>query len=146
MLTTPHLLVGAAIGAHLPHAWEVVPLSAASHFILDSVPHIQGYIEVEDLEKREIVFLAADVLIGVGMVAFIALRSQNAEMVWVGALAAILPDFHHIAQVIFGPNSLRRYNSLHLKFHWKRDMKILPGVATQAITILAAILVALWHP
>ena len=32
----------------MPYAWQVVPAAAASHFILDSIPHVQGYIEVAD--------------------------------------------------------------------------------------------------
>ncbi len=141
MLTTPHLLVGAAIGSGLPAAWQVVPLAAASHFVLDSVPHIQGYIEVEDLEKKEAAFLIIDITLGLGLVAVFSLGNPAGEMMWIGALSAILPDFHHIFQVIFGPGSLGRYHKFHMKFHWKRDVRLIPGIATQILAIFAAILV-----
>ena len=141
MLNTPHLLVGAAIGSSLPEAWQIVPVAAASHFVFDSLPHFQGYIEVEDLEKKEVAFLAADIIFGLGLVTFFSPGSPRGDLMWVGALAAILPDFHHIFQVVFGPDSLKRYHKFHMKFHWKKDMKLLPGVATQIITILAAVLI-----
>ncbi|MEX0617090.1 MAG: hypothetical protein WD231_04800 [Candidatus Woykebacteria bacterium] len=142
MLTTPHLLVGAAIGSALPEAWQVVPVAAASHFVFDSIPHIQGYIEVEDLEKKEVLFLTADLLFGLGLLAVLALNSPVGELMWIGGIAAILPDFHHIIQVIFGPEALSRYHKLHMKFHWKKPMSVLPGVATQVITVLVAIVIA----
>lgn len=140
MLTTPHLLVGAAIGSQAPYAWQVVPLAAASHFVLDSIPHVQGYIEVEDLTKSEAVFLAGDLAFGLIIVAVLAYNNPAAELIWLGALAAILPDFHHILQVLFGPETLKKYHDIHMKFHFKKEMKKLPGFATQIFTIFLAIL------
>ena len=32
----------------MPYAWQVVPEGATYHFVLDSRPHVQGYIEVAD--------------------------------------------------------------------------------------------------
>lgn len=52
MLTTPHLLVGAAIGAQFNNPYIVVPAAVASHFVLDSVPHLMGIVEVHDLDKK----------------------------------------------------------------------------------------------
>ena len=140
MLTTPHLLVGAAIGSQAPYAWQIVPLAAASHFVLDSIPHVRGYIEVEDLKISEATFLIGDLTIGLGLVGLLAVNSPVGEMLWIGALAAILPDFHHILQVLFGPDTLKKYNNFHMKFHFKRDMRIIPGFATQILTIFLAIL------
>ncbi len=140
MLTTPHILIGAAIGSQLPHAWQIVPAAAASHFLLDSIPHVQGYIDVEDLGKKEVVFLLADIAVGVGILTVLTVGNPIGEMLWIGAIAAMLPDFHHISQVLFGPGSLSRYQKLHMKFHWKRDMKFIPGVATQILIIFVSFL------
>ena len=142
MLTTPHLIVGAAIGSQMPNAWQVVPVAAASHFLLDSVPHLQGKIEVEDLEKKEVLFLLADLFIGFGILFLISFNSPVRELMWVGALAAILPDFHHIVQVLFGPDALKRYHNFHMKFHFEKDMKLLPGLATQILTVIAAVFIS----
>lgn len=142
MLTTPHLLVGAAIGSQMPNAWQVVPVAAASHFLLDSIPHFQGKIEVEDLEKKEVLFLLADLFVGFGILFLISFNSPVRELMWVGALSAVLPDFHHIIQVLFGQDAMKQYHSLHMKFHFKKDMRLIPGFATQIITIVAAIFIA----
>ena len=140
MLSTPHILIGAAIGSQIPYAWQVVPAAAASHFVLDSIPHVQGYIEVEDLKKKEMVFLLTDLAVGFGILTILSLGSPVGGLMWVGGLAAILPDFHHIFQTLFGPQSLKKYDRWHMKFHWKKDMRFIPGVATQLFTIFLAIL------
>ena len=139
MLTTPHLLVGAAIGSQVPYAWQVVPLAAASHFVLDSFPHAQGYIDVEDLKKNEAAFLLGDLALGLSLVAFLAFNNPAGELMWVGAIAAILPDFHHILQVLFGPETLKKYHNIHMKFHFKKEIRIMPGLATQILTVFLAI-------
>ena len=78
MLNTPHLLVGVAIGSQLPNAWQVVPLAAFSHFVLDSVPHIQGYIEVEDLNKKEVLDFLIDNVQAGDVVVVMAVGGFNA--------------------------------------------------------------------
>lgn len=140
MLTTPHLVFGAAVGAYFDKAIYVVPLAAASHFLLDSLPHLQGYIEVEDFNKKDILLLLADASVGIMLVAILAFSDPKTELIILGAFSAYLPDFHHIYQVLFGPDKLTRYNKLHRKFHWKRDMRILPGMATQIVVAVLAVL------
>lgn len=39
MLETPHVAVGAAIALKIPNPFIAVPLSLASHFVLDTIPH-----------------------------------------------------------------------------------------------------------
>lgn len=141
MLTTPHLIVGAAIGAHFHNPMVIAPAAAASHFLLDSIPHLMGIIEVEDLDKKDLVFVALDVVLGVGLVYFFARNNPNSELLWLGAFCAMLPDFHHTFQALFGPDKLERYDRLHLKFHYKKPMDIVPGMATQIVTVILAIMV-----
>lgn len=139
MLTTPHLLVGAAIGAHFNNPMLVVPAAAASHFVLDSVPHLMGFIEVEDLDKKDVAFVIGDVVLGVSLVYLLSHNNPHGELMWLGAFCAMLPDFHHTFQVLFGPDKLQRYDNLHLKFHYKKPINLIPGIATQVVTVLAAI-------
>jgi hypothetical protein len=139
MLTTPHLLVGAAIGAHFHNPMVIAPAAAASHFILDSLPHLMGFIEVEDLDKKDVAFVIGDVLLGTGLVFLLARGNPNSELIWLGAFCAMLPDFHHTFQAIFGPDKLQKYDNWHLKFHYKKPMQILPGIATQIVTVIFAV-------
>ena len=143
MLTTPHLLVGAAIGASVHNPIIVATGAAGSHFILDSVPHLGFFINVEDLGKKDILIVVGDVLLGLALLLVLTYHNPNAEMIYLGAFCAFLPDFHHTFQVLFGREKLQRYSKLHLRFHYKKHMKTLPGIATQVLTIVAAILVIL---
>src|SRR3989344_8632865 len=139
MLTTPHLLVGAALGAQIGLPILTVPVAGASHFVLDWVPHLMGIVEVEDLDKKDVFFVLGDVLLGIAILIFLSQGNPHWKMLWVGAIAAVLPDFHHLAQVLFGPDALKRYDKVHMKFHYKKDMNVLVGMATQIATCGLAI-------
>lgn len=139
MLTTPHLLVGAAIGSQFHNPYLVVPTAVASHFVLDSVPHLMGIVEVHDLDKKDIVFVAGDVILGVCLVYILSLLTPQPEMIYLGAFSAMVPDFHHTFQALFGPHKLKKYTHFHLKFHYKKKMRLFPGMATQFLTVLIAI-------
>lgn len=139
MLTTPHLIVGAAIGASFQNPLLVAPAAAASHFILDSIPHIMGIVEVEDFDKKDAVFILGDIVLGLGLMLILTNNNPRSDLMWLGAFCAMLPDFHHTYQLLFGPEKLAKYDKWHLRFHYKKPMKLLPGFATQVATILLAI-------
>jgi len=40
MLSTPHVLVGGAIGRHVRAPYLALPLALVSHFALDAIPHV----------------------------------------------------------------------------------------------------------
>ena len=143
MLTTPHLLVGAAIGSQTQNPYIVVPAAVASHFVLDSLPHLMGIIEVHDLDKKDVAFVAGDVIVGISLVYIFSLLSPNPAMIYLGAFSAMIPDFHHTFQALFGPDKLKKYNNFHLRFHYKKRMGTLPGMTTQILTIFMA-MVFIW--
>jgi hypothetical protein len=139
MLTTPHLLVGGAIGTAIANPYLAVPIAASSHFLLDGIPHLMGIVDVEDLDKKDVLFVLGDVFLGLSILLLLSLGNPAWERLWIGAFAAILPDFHHLAQVLFGPDFMQRYTHLHLKFHYKKDIHVVTGVATQLATVFLAI-------
>ncbi len=139
MLTTPHLVVGAAIGATFNNPLLVAPAAVASHFVLDGVPHLMGIVEVEDLDKKDVAFVLGDVLLGVSLVTLLSRHNPQADLMWLGAFSAMVPDFHHTFQALFGPDKLHKYDQLHLKFHYKKPMPAVSGMATQVLTILLSI-------
>jgi hypothetical protein len=128
------MLLGAAIGSQINQVWLVAPLAAASHFIIDMFPHEDWVVEVEveDLNKKSILVIIADILIALGLVYLLARGTQNWELMWLGALCAGLPDVHHILHVLFGPEKFKKYSRAHGKFHWDKDLRFIPGVAAQA--------------
>lgn len=145
MLTTPHLLVGAAIGAQFNTPLEVAPLAAGSHFVLDGIPHLGNFIQVEDLEKKDIFFVVGDILLGLALLILLTNGNPKAELMWLGAFCAVLPDFHHIFQVVFGPDKLKRYTKAHRLFHYKKPISVFEGMATQIITVLGSLMLILIH-
>ncbi len=143
MLVTPHVLFGAAIGSSFDKVYLVAPLSVASHFVLDSIPHLQGFIEVEELEKKDLLIVFADVLLALSLVTLVSFGSPKWELIALGAFCAWVPDIHHIVHVLFGPEKLRRYTKAHKKFHWDKQIRFLPGIATQVLVAVGSFLLAL---
>lgn len=47
MLETPHVAVGVAIASKIPNPWIAIPLSFASHFVLDKIPHWNPHLYTE---------------------------------------------------------------------------------------------------
>ena len=78
---TTHVLVGAALGAHVGSPAAAVATGLTSHLILDLIPHH----DVAD-------WRGALVDVSVGAAAFYLLQSSLTAAGWWGALAAIFPD------------------------------------------------------
>lgn len=51
MLETPHVAVGVAIASKFPNPFIAIPLSFASHFVLDKIPHWNPHIYTETKTK-----------------------------------------------------------------------------------------------
>ncbi len=51
MLETPHVAVGVAIASKFPNPWIAIPLSFASHFVLDKIPHWNPHLYTETQKK-----------------------------------------------------------------------------------------------
>lgn len=47
MLETPHVAVGIAIASRFPNPFVAIPLSFASHFVLDRIPHWNPHLYTE---------------------------------------------------------------------------------------------------
>lgn len=47
MLESPHVALGVAIATKFPNPWVAIPLSFASHFLLDKVPHWNPHLYTE---------------------------------------------------------------------------------------------------
>lgn len=83
---TPHMVVGAALGARVRRPAAALALAFASHFVLDAVPHFDiGWINGPNLNA------AIDVTLGVTLCGIVAWKAGR----WAplaGALAAVLPE------------------------------------------------------
>ena len=147
MLETPHVVVGAAIATTVVNPALAIPLAFGSHFILEFVPHWNPHLNSEKkkygkITKQSTLIVAGDVVLALVLGGFIAYRalpdSVLAITILFACFAAVLPD------VIEGPYFFLDWKSKFID-RWilfqkslQVDTTVIPGLATQIITILAA--------
>ncbi len=139
MLELPHTAVGAMIGAKIANPLLSLPLSLASHFVLDIIPHWNPSLCTETKKhgkptKTSTVIVVFDTLASLVLGFFVASREPNINQsinVIACCFMAVLPD------VIEGPyfflkirpNWLERWIEFQHNFQ-TRAPKI-PGLLTQ---------------
>jgi len=99
MLLTPHILLGAAIGAKISNPGAIFALSFISHYFLDALPHYEYKIpglkgKSPDNKKIFIDFLklSVDLSIGAGLALFFLWNSPFLTGAVLGMLSALIPD------------------------------------------------------
>ena len=146
MLETPHVIVGAAIATKIANPLLSIPISFASHFILEKVPHWNPHLNTETekygkpTEKSTIIAIF-DVGISFLLGSFIALKNlpnmPQVINVYACCLAASIPDIVEAPYFFFGA----RDKLLKKWIDWQKsiqiDTKFVPGITTQLTTILA---------
>lgn len=136
MLTTPHAVTGAAIGALMPSPWLVVPVAIASHFVLDHIPHWQETLAPYTPTRRTYVRIVIDLTLAgllVGLVA--SWHPHHTAVVWLGAVAANAPDLDTLTVLLPGLRRgfVQRFWDWHCRI--QRETSELIGVYTQLATI-----------
>ena len=148
MLSTPHVIVGAAIGVKFVNPQIAVPVAFASHFILDMAPHWNPKIlsevrkqgTVSQLSQKFIVFDTVLALIAGITIAGLQPIQQSQKLVIIACcFFSVLPDllsvpylFLHQTKGIFGW-------WMSFKKSIQNDVGLFWGNATQTLTIVAAI-------
>lgn len=101
MLEFPHTAVGVAIASVIPNPFLAVPLSLASHFITDYVPHWNPHIHTEKkthghITTRTLVLLAVDagaaLIFGSWIAAQALPNTTQAINVLLCSFASVAPD------------------------------------------------------
>lgn len=95
MTATVHLLVGASTTAVTNNPYLAFFLGLLSHFILDTIPHIDAGVlpHREDEFTPKMWFWAGlDVILGLLILLFLFYKFRDPILLW-GASGAILPDF-----------------------------------------------------
>jgi len=148
VLETPHAIVGAAIATKVVHPALAIPLAFASHFVLEKIPHWNPHLNTETEKygaptKRSTAIVIADAslaLVSGSYIAYQALpNTALAITILVSCFASVLPD------IIEGPYFFLKVRSEAIK-RWIKfqksiqvDTTIIPGLATQVLTIAAAL-------
>lgn len=150
MLETPHVAVAAAIAYTIPNPLIAIPLALGSHFILEIVPHWNPHLNTEmrtfgrisPTSTRLIVFDAVAALLLGFFVAFRVLPDSTHFLVILFAcFAGVFPD------VLEAPYYFLKVKNNFIQKIWipsqkalQNDVSPLPGLTSQALTIMAAML------
>ena len=149
MLETPHVIVAAALAYKVGNPALALPLALGSHFVLEKVPHWNPHLNTEKKkyghltsQTKRIIFIDSFIALITGFyIASLTLPNLEQAIVIVFAcLFSILPDLLE-APYFFWDYKNKSIKKLH-KFQKsiQNDTTPLPGLFTQILTILAAIL------
>lgn len=102
MLLTPHALVGIAIGTTVQNPYIAVPLSIASHFAGDLIPHWDFFSGTKKEERRvgwRPIALMADLVLGVAIgltvtlyILWVKKQPPLALNIFLCGIGSVLPD------------------------------------------------------
>lgn len=160
MILTPHIIVGATIGAKTNHLGLIIILGLFSHLILDKIPH-WDYINtgIKDFPKNknfkklfiDLIKIAIDGIIGLSIV-FLIIRQTyqltNLFFILSGIFFSILPDIILFSAHIIGPRKFsEKYENFHHKFlHYHKNKQkegkiTFLGIITQILVIILSIII-----
>lgn len=147
MLETPHVVVGAAIATKIPNPLIAIPLALGSHFILEKVPHWNPHLNTEKrkygkITKKSTKIVIVDVAISLVLGGFIAFRALpdigHTVTILASCLAASLPDIVEGPYFFFDVESKLIKKWITFQKSLQIDAKLIPGLLTQATTLIAA--------
>jgi hypothetical protein len=140
MLSTPHMLVGAAITQLPLDPYISIPLAVGSHFILDAVPHWDGSAPRPPFKTRQVLTAGVDYLIGLTLIYFLTLGNPQAPLLFVGAISATLPDIFQgilsIFNYLFKQNLLSGFTRFHVAIQGR--LPLIMGLITSSLVSLLA--------
>ncbi len=144
-----HILAGALIAKYIPSLWPVIILSIVSHFILDIIPHWDGFTNKPSkkyklqINKKRIIIRAIDMLIGIILV-FILFAKFSSTIMLIGIFFSLLPDMAKILYFTPLKNTkiIESYMHFHSRIQGKSNWKL--GLLIQVL-ISIALLIAIFY-
>lgn len=121
MVILPHATVGASLGLRAKGPVSAFLMGAASHFLLDAVPHADYPIE----GKKGKMYLLGDAALAAGAV---VLMSRKSKLAAFGALGGIAPDLVSFSQRLFLGGSTAWHDFAHT-----RPAPLAPSLISQGL-------------
>jgi len=148
VLETPHAIVGAAIATKVVHPALAIPLSFASHFILEKVPHWNPHLNTETEKfgrptKRSttiVIIDATTALVSGGYIAYRALpNTALAITILACCFFSVLPDVIEGPYFFLGVRDKAVKRWITFQKSLQVDTEVIPGLLSQLVVILAAL-------
>lgn len=141
MLETPHVALGTAIAVAIPNPLISIPLSFASHFILDMTPHWNPHLNTETkkygyLTNKTLLIIGLDLACAALLVTFVSKGNIN---IILASFASILPDVVEGPYFLFGWRNKYLDNILRFQISIQANANMFWGIITQILVILGAL-------
>lgn len=140
MTATGHALIGALIAAKFHNPAIALPLSFASHFVADMIPHWDSGTHWRKKSREQLITESViDVLVGFGaaMVLYVGILQQyDIGLLFLSIISAQLPDWLSAPTFILGMKIplLNEVEKIQSKLNTKLDRPW--GVVTQIATVI----------
>ena len=155
MIFSPHIIIGAAIGAKTQNLGLIIILGLLSHFILDKIPHwdysikgIKNFRETKNFKTLiiNLIKIAVDGLIGLLIIFLILWQKKlldfsHLPFILLGVFISILPDILWGLSGFINSNFLDAFTKLHDRIHFQKQKEgtiTFLGFFTQIVLILIA--------
>ena len=149
MLETPHVVVGAAIAISIPNPLIAIPLSLASHFVLDKTLHWNPhtYTETKKFGKpknKSLLISAIEVIVALtfGLTIAYQVLPNTAHFLTIifSCFAAVLPDVSMYPFFLFEKTRKGLYKKwVDLERSWQVETDKIAGKLTQVAVIIASL-------
>lgn len=124
MLSIPHSLTGAFIASKLAHPALYIPLTLASHYFQDWIPHWDcgtGLSSGKRKRSTAVIMEVFDLIFTVLLIYYFFQHGKSDIQwhIWTGALFGIVPDLLEAPRnfLKWEPWFLKPINAFHAKFH-----------------------------
>src|SRR3990172_8220989 len=148
VLETPHVLVGAAIAMNIPNPVIAIPLALGSHFVLELVPHWNPHLNTEvkkygRVTRNSFIIVLADAMLalvsGLYIASMVLPDTTHFLTIILACFFSVLPDVVEAPYFFLGIKSKTIDKWIKIQKSFQEDAEVLPGIATQIITIVSAI-------
>jgi hypothetical protein len=137
MLSTAHLLTGAAIGTVVQNPWQVVLISVILHFVWDSWPHWDP--DYNKWKKRDFYLVSSlDMLIGLCLGWWTVGAGMN-YLIFLGMFFSVFPDILTMVVILGKIKSLKWYIEWHKKIQNATGLKF--GLVFQLMVVIVSVLI-----
>lgn len=145
MTATAHCLTGASIASFLPNPFLSVPLSIASNFLMDLIPHWDTGTGWRNRPKIfTLLATGIDVTLGFALAFIIFSKKINSAYLLLNIFAATLPDWLEAPYLFLGWDfpPFSWFYRLQSKLHARNGLPW--GIITQVIIVLPLVALSLF--